>query len=393
MNTFPAHNGSDAPRAPQPVSPELLLLLQQVVGGLTGGNGPAGVLPFQFPSIQHFDECMAAVTQRALAVEGLSQKSVSAYRAAHRQFRAYLLETKTERSFLDGQLPVQRRVLEGWIGWLRGRGVNHTTVNTYWRALHAPIARLARQQGMLDPTRFVETPKPGKSLPKFLSRPALEDVFRFVRNYQWRGGKFERLRNVALIAVMALGGCRLGEVLRMEVDEVDCGARTIRIKRGKGPRGGKPRVICMPGSLAAAVTMYLAEREQRGLVTPNVFVATAGDQPIAEITIRRLCAFITRMTKIKVAPHLLRHTCATLMRQAGIADRLSMDQLGHARLDVLQRYSHVVPGERQQALAHFTFDVTGEGEAVVDAAVVLHDDLRASHATGMTDGPTTDGTP
>lgn len=388
MSTYLALPTSDGGKLPrQAVSPELLVLLQQVVGGLTGGNGPGGVLPFQFPSLQHFDERMVAVTKRALAVEGLSQKSVSAFRSAHRQFRAYLLETHAEKAFLDGQLPVQRRVLEGWIAWLRGRGVNHTTVNTYWRALHASVVRIARQEGMLDPTRFVETPKPGKSLPKFLSRSALEAVFRFVRNFQWRGGEFERHRNIALIAVMALGGCRLGEVLRMEVDDVDCGSKTIRIKRGKGPRGGKPRVICMPDPLTAAMAMYLTERAQRGHATPNVFVAIAGDQQLAEITIRRLCAFITRRTEIKVAPHLLRHTCATLMRQAGIADRLSMEQLGHSRLDVLQRYSHVVPGERQQALAHFTFDIAGEGEGIEDAAVIVPADLHGATTAGITDEP------
>ena len=245
---------------------------------------------------------------------------------------------------------------------------------------------------MLDPTRFVETPKPGRSLPRFLTRSALENVFRFARNYQWRGGEFERLRNVALIAVMALGGCRLGEVLRMEIDDVDCGAGTIRIKRGKGPRGGKQRVICMPAPLVAVIRTYLAKRAQRALATPQVFVAVAGDQPIAEITIRRVCALITRMTETKVAPHLLRHTCATLMRQAGIADRLSMEQLGHSRLDVLQRYSHVVPGERQQALAHFTFDVMGDGELATytDASCA---NLQDTGAAGMTGVPIPDRAP
>ncbi|MCU1228730.1 MAG: hypothetical protein JWO97_1614 [Acidobacteria bacterium] len=36
---------------------------------------------------------------------------------------------------------------------------------------------------MLDPTRFVTTPKPGKTLPHFLTRQALEAVFRFARTY------------------------------------------------------------------------------------------------------------------------------------------------------------------------------------------------------------------
>jgi integrase len=233
---------------------------------------------------------------------------------------------------------------------------------------------------MLDPTSYVETPKPGRSMPNFLERHELETVFRFLRNYQWRGGSFERHRNVALIAVMALAGCRRGEVLQMEVADVDCSAGTIRINKGKGQRGGKPRLVCMPPALISAMATYLAARAERKLASPRVFVATIGDRGIGEVTIRRLCRFIETMTGIHVAAHMLRHTCATLMRQAGIADRLSMDQLGHSRLEVLQRYSHVVAGERQQALAHFNINVDGSGdEAVVDAVI-----LREPRATGIT---------
>jgi integrase len=360
-------------------SGELLEVLRALA--VSAGGAGLALRPFQFPSLQHLDERFAAVADHALNVEGLSAKSIAAYRAAYRQFRVYLIESRSERLFLDGQVDVQRRVLEGWIAWLRMRGVNHTTVNTYWRALHAPMARIAREEGMLDPTRFVTTPKPGKTLPRFLTRQALDAVFRFARTYQWRGGEFERLRNVALLAVMALGGCRLGEVLRLEVDDVDCAAATIRIKRGKGPRGGKPRVVCMPPALQDVLQTYFEVRAKRDLATPTFFAAVDRDRPLAEITIRRMCATISRKTAIHVAPHLLRHTCATLMRQAGVADRLSMEQLGHSRLDVLQRYSHVAPGERQQALAHFSFDALGHGasgtEESARAFPILRDDADA----------------
>jgi integrase len=364
---------------------ELALLVQQVLSAMRGGPAAAGTLPFQFPSLQHLDERVTAVIARALNVEGLSQKSIRAWRAAYRQFRTYVVETATEGAFLDGQLPVQQRVLEGWIGWFRTRGVNHTTVNSYWRALHAVFVRISRQDGVLDPTSFVETPKPGRTLPKFLTRDALEQVFRFVRNYQWRGGEFAQVRNVALIAVMALGGCRLGEVLQLDMADVNCAARTIFIKKGKGPRGGKQRVVIMPPALAGALAEYLALRARRQVGTPQVFVSVDGDLPISEITVRRLCAVITEKTKIHVAPHRLRHTCATLMRQEGISDRLSMDQLGHSRLDVLQRYSHVVAGERQQALAHFATDILGGG--VQDATFDVPLNLHAPLIEGMTDGP------
>jgi len=351
-----------------------------------GGPAAAGALPFQFPSLEHLDERVADVIARAVSVEGLSQKSIRAWRASYRQFRAYLVETGSQDAFTDGQLPVQQRVLEGWIGWLRARGVNHTTVNTYWRALHSGLTRVARQSGVLDPTRFVATPKPGRTLPQFLTRDALERVFRFVRNYQWRGGEFAQVRNVALVAVMALGGCRLGEVLQMEMAHVNCAARAIFIKKGKGPRGGKQRVVVMPPALTAAMAEYLALRARRQVACPQVFVSVDDDDlPISEITVRRLCAVITEKAKIHVSPHRLRHTCATLMRQAGISDRLSMDQLGHSRLDVLQRYSHVVAGERQEALAQFAPGIIGS--ATEDAAFRTPINLHGPLFEGMTEGP------
>ena len=137
---------------------------------------------------------------------------------------------------------------------------------------------------------------------------------------------------------------------------------------------------------------YLAQREQRKLATASVFVSTKGDEPIGEKTIRRLCTFIETMTGIHVASHMLRHTCATLMRQAGIADRLSMDQLGHSRLEVLQRYSHVAPGERQQAIAHFDVDL---GEDIEELTQLQTRDaiLRGIEGAGITDPRTSDRSP
>lgn len=361
------------------LSAEILAALRSLLSG--GAGIPVAsqiLLPFQFPSLAHMDERVERAICGAEAVSGLSRKTVAGYRSGYRYFRSYLRSGGNEQRFLDGQLSEQRTVLEGWIASLRGSGVNHTTVNTYWRAVHASFARIAREDNVTDPTRYVETPRPGRSLPRFLTRTALEDVLRFVRNFQWPGGQFERARNIALVSVMALGGCRLGEVLRMQVEDVDCSEATIRIKHGKGVRGGKPRVVCMAPGLTAAMATYLDARADRKLATDRVFVSVVADVPVADVTIRRLCRRITEKTGIHVAPHLLRHTCATLMRQDGITDRLSMEQLGHASLSMLQRYSHVAPGERQQAIAHFALDLgTDESSA----------DLRGEAGAGMTEPP------
>ena len=317
---------------------------------------PAGALqPFQFPSLQHFIERVERACLRAAHVEGLSPKTISGYRSATRQFIAYLRATSSESAFLGGQLPTQARILEDWIAWLRTRGANHTTINHYWRALHAQLTRIARADGVVDPTAQVPTPRPGKPMPRFLPRSALEAVFQFVRNYEW-DSDFARARNVALIAVMALAGLRLGEVLRLDMADLHLSEERISIRRGKGRHGGKDRTAYMAPDLQVALSAYLVERRKRHAACPRVFLSTQADEGIGDVTIRRLCKFVYRQTDIKIAPHMLRHTCATLMRQSGIPDRLAMEELGHSSLAMLQRYSHVENGELQQVMKRLTLD-------------------------------------
>jgi site-specific recombinase XerD len=42
---------------------------------------------------------------------------------------------------------------------------------------------------------------------------------------------------------------------------------------------------------------------------------------------------------------MLRHSYATMLRQAGVSDRVAMELLGHRSLAVLQRYSAIFDGE------------------------------------------------
>ncbi len=305
-------------------------------------------LPFVMPSLQHFEEEMKTTLEASAAAEGLSPRTLAGMLFAVRRLSRFLSEMRSEKDFLSGHLPTQLRVLERWLGWLRAAGANHTTVNHYWRMLHAALQRLAARNGMVEPTQFLPVPRAGRPLPRFLTRQALETVLEFVSNHQWPGGSFERRRNIALLACMALGGLRRGEVLRLEVVDVDVTGGSIIVRRGKGRGGGKDRVVYAPPGLRDALAAYMEERARRQGKTGRLFLSTRGDRPTSVITIRRLCTVIRGATGVAVAPHMLRHTCATLLRQAGVPDRVSMEQLGHASLGVLQRYSHVTNEERRE---------------------------------------------
>jgi len=301
------------------------------------------------------DNVCHEVLERATSVEGLAPKTSSGLAFAYRRFRAFLGEKRCADRFLQGDLAIQQQVLEDWISWMRERGCSRTTINHYWRALHSVMARMARRMGAPDPTNTVPTPRPSRPHPRFLTRESLETVLRFVRHHDWPGGAFARIRNTALIATMGLAGLRLGEILRLDFGDVDLVEGVIRVRAGKGRHGGKDRTVYLPVTVREALEEYVTRRPRSS--STRFFLSTQNGRPIAQVTVRRLCHEIEGRTGIKARPHMLRHTAATLMRQAGIADRLAMEQLGHSSLAMLQRYSHVTSDERKKEVLRLEISI------------------------------------
>jgi len=313
--------------------------------------------PFTYPSLSHLEDAVSEELHAAASADGLSARTVDGIRYSTKRLTSFLREHRLARDFLSGQLSAQVRVLEQWLGSLRGGGANHTTVNYYWRMLHAGLKRVGARTGMAEPTQFLPIPRPGRPLPRFLTREGLESVLRAAANRQWPGGLFERRRNVSILAMMGLGGLRRGEVLRLEVADIDFKTSSIKVRRGKGRGGGKDRVVYMPPGLRSSVSAYMDERAERQGSSGRLFLSTRGDRPIGVITIRRLCEVLRGVARVDVAPHMLRHTCATLLRQSGVPDRISMEQLGHSSLGVLQRYSHVTDEERRAVVERLDVEV------------------------------------
>jgi len=292
-------------------------------------------------------------------VEGFQPTTLAWIRAAYRGFRSYLDAAGNERKFLAGDLEVQGRVLDEWVAAGRSRGLSRVTLNNNWRALRILFSRIAAVSRMINPLAYFSAPRFTRALPRVLPRPAAERVLAAVRNHPWRDG-FERSRQVLTIGLMLLAGLRRGEVLRLRYGDVDSDARTIRIVRGKGRDGGKDRTAYMTPQLAAMVRAYDSARRDRGYSHPVLLLSADADQPISVGTIRSLFRIVSRAVGSTVTPHALRHSYATLLRQAGVPDRVAMELLGHTSLQMLQRYSHVFDGEERDAAARLVLSEDGE---------------------------------
>jgi site-specific recombinase XerD len=319
------------------------------------------------------------------AVRGASPNTLQAYATDLGQFFAFL-----ERNGGDepvGYLTIRRFLAalrsggEAWAGSIladgtgvgaSGKTISSSTVARKLATLRSFFRYLCREGIMeANPAAMVSSPRQEKRLPRYLH---LEEVTALL---ELPGGGSSGLRDRAVLETLYATGARIGEIWRLDVDDVDFDGEFVRLF-GKGR---KERVVPFGSMAQAALRQYidLARPEllrravrvrrrnvagRRGLAgTPDAGTRRAGrssgDQTETPRTralflnrsgtrlsvrgLRRLVdKYLNRLALERhITPHSLRHTFATHLLDAGADIRAVQEMLGHASLSTTQIYTHV----------------------------------------------------
>src|SRR5690606_31485352 len=147
----------------------------------------------------------------------------------------------------------------------------------------------------------------------------------------------------ALLAVMYATGCRVSEVVHLQLQDMNL---TDHYCRCTG-KGNKQRMVSLNPVAVAAIQAYL-ERER-----PDLAAHVAGQQPWLFLTrsgrrmergavwglIRRYAA--RAGCGSESSPHTLRQSFATDLLAGGADIRALQEMLGHASIRTTQVYTHV----------------------------------------------------
>ena len=137
---------------------------------------------------------------------------------------------------------------------------------------------------------------------------------------------------------------RSGEVIDLQLDDLDLIGRLITIRRGKGGRG---RVIPIGQATTEALLIYLDQRERHPLAhTPDLWLGNRGKQFGREGLMRSLRRRAQRAGVQGFWPHRLRHTAAHRWLAAGGSESGLMAIAGWTRTDMLVRYTRARASER-----------------------------------------------
>jgi site-specific recombinase XerD len=216
------------------------------------------------------------------------------------QVRQYLLHAMEEKKLAWSTYQVQRAAL---------KFIYTKTLKRPWFDLEIP------------------KPKVKRKLPQVLSPEDIQQVLNATMN----------LKHRAIIATLYGAGLRRAEVRTLKVSDIDGQRMVIHVRDGKGH---VPREVTLSPKLLEPFRIYWRWRKPKDWLFPS---ACYRDRPINLSAIYIICENAAKAAGLKKTfnPHILRHSYATHLLEAGTDLRVIQLLLGHADLQTTARYLHV----------------------------------------------------
>lgn len=271
---------------------------------------------------------------------GYSPHTVRAYRSD--------LTSLTEFAMGRGIDDPAQLTLEAYRDWLwtaSQAGRSKATLARRSATAKSFSAWLSRSSGQTsDPASRLRAPKPDRSLPRVLSKDAMDALLDSLVT-RTHDGEPIALRDLAIVELLYASALRVSELVGIDTGDIDLDRRTVRVM-GKG---SKERVVPFGQPAHLALVDYLqrgrpalAARSNGGPGSSAVYLGARG----ARLGTRSVYGLVSRLLMDvpgsgPEGPHAFRHTAATHLLDGGADLRAVQEMLGHASLGTTQIYTHV----------------------------------------------------
>ena len=295
----------------------------------------------------------AYFTQRLIGQRQASPHTVASYRDAFKLLLAFAAR-QTGR-------PPSRLQLEDLDAKLIGAFLDHLeteranavrTRNARLAALHSMFrfAALRHPEHAALIARVLAIPpkRTDRAIVQFLSEDEIDALLASPDRSRWIGR-----RDHALLLVAIETGLRVSELVGLRCQDVVLGSGAHVRCFGKGR---KERVTPLTAPTVAVLRAWLQERHSEP--SEPLFPASRGG-PLSRDAVERLlakyCATAAQACPTllgkKLAPHVLRHSCAVQLRRAGVDQATLALWLGHESVRTTDIYNHADLSIKEQALA------------------------------------------
>ncbi|MGS0526475.1 site-specific tyrosine recombinase/integron integrase [Zobellia nedashkovskayae] len=177
------------------------------------------------------------------------------------------------------------------------------------------------------PNRFyeIERPRKEKKLPKVLSK---EDVLSIIAHTN-------NLKHKCIVSLLYSSGIRRNELVNLKITDIDSKRMLIRIEAAKG---NKDRYTLLSHSLLKDLREYYKQYKPENYIVEGLYGKQYSGQSIGKVVSN---AAEKAGIKVAVTPHMLRHSFATHLLEAGVDLRQIQVLLGHSSSKTTEIYTHV----------------------------------------------------
>ncbi|USB34939.1 site-specific integrase [Paenibacillus sp. YPG26] len=256
-----------------------------------------------------------------LTLKGLSPQTKKAYEGHVRRFC---------EDVADDFLELQTRHVRDYLLQLFKLERSHSYINQAMSAM-----KLFLSQAYKRPDLIVNLPRPRKEkkLPPVLSMEELRLIF----------GSLSNLKHRMILMLTYSAGLRVGEVVRLRLNDLDQQRMLVHVRQGKGK---KDRMTLLSHTTGECLVRYL-ERERP---YEWLFPGAERDRPITVRSVQRIFERALQSAGIRkhATVHTLRHSFATHLLEAGTDLRYIQELLGHEDIKTTQIYTHVSSKEARR---------------------------------------------
>jgi site-specific recombinase XerD len=292
-------------------------------------------------------------TERLQHQRQVSPHTIAAYRDAFRLLLGFahkrlgkapsdLLLTDLDASFVAAFLD---HLEKDRANSARSRNARLAAVRSFFRfaATHEPAHAALIQRVLAIPQKRFD-----RKLVTFLTRPEIDALLAAPDRTTHLGR-----RDYALLALDVQTGLRVSELLTLRVEDIVFGTGAHVRCRGKGR---KERCTPLTRQTAAVLRAWIAETRA---TTADLIFSTRRTTPLSRDAIERLVSKYAQiavrrcptLARKNVTPHVLRHSTAVGLLQAGVDRAVIALWLGHESVETTQMYLDADLEMKERALA------------------------------------------
>jgi len=295
------------------------------------------------PRRAHFTETVSTLSQATeqftlmARVEGRSRKTLSLYEWVFDRFTEFLGDRTLEE--------LHSGLIRQYLAHLQDRLFAQASLGMQYRVLHAFFNWLKRE-GIVtaNPMDGINPPRQPKQYPFVLEESQVRALLAACDKSTVQG-----VRNYAMLLLFVDCGLRLNELLSLRLGDVSLAQRSLKV-HGKGARD---RIVFMGARTAKALRRWIELRGFKTTFSDALFIDRKGE-PLKPRWVQQVIARLGVKAGIKgvrVSPHTLRHTAATLAVKNGMEPFALQRLFGWENIQTALKYVHMAGTALREAHA------------------------------------------